>query len=110
MKNYWDLKPEDFPMGEPVLKMKNGYWYRPDNNGYTDDIMKAGLYEREKALANCFHGKDRRENGNCEVLAVPIRLAIKEHCMSRKRIQEYRERLDELEKYVTDEILDYVIF
>lgn len=71
--NYKDLKKKDFPEGEPVLKWKRGLWYRANNCGYTDRVTEAGLYEREEALRYCFTGE---KNGSCEVLAVPVRVAL----------------------------------
>lgn len=108
-KNWYDLKPQDFPENEPVLKMKRGLWYRPRNSGYTDDIMKAGFYEREDSIKYCFNDI-KTKNGQNNVLAVPIRVALKHHFMDKRRVKEYREKLDIIEKYA-DEIGDtYVVF
>lgn len=74
-KKYFELVPEDFPEGEPVLKMKHGLWYRDNNSGYTDCITKAGLYDREEALKYCFNEKG--QNGRYDVLAVPVRAALR---------------------------------
>ena len=75
MKNFYQLKPEDFPIGEPVVKEKNGSWYRANNSGYTGDLSNIGLYDRDNAIKYCFD--DKVKNGCYGVIAVPIRLAIK---------------------------------
>ena len=100
--NYWELKPneEDFPPGEPVLKVKRGLWYRPDNCGYTDRVIEAGLYQREEALRYCFDGE---QNGKWDVCAVPIRMAIRQSYYSRQMVNEQRERLNIIEQYLEQE-------
>ena len=107
--SYWDLKKKDFPKGEPVLKMKRGIWYRPENNGYTQSLLEAGLYRREEALEYCFDSKGK--NGHCGVCAVPLREALKHNYYSHERIKRYKGRLDLLLKYVEKkEEYDTVIF
>lgn len=108
--NAWDLKPDeiDFPLGEPVVKQKKGLFYRPNNRGYTDRLIEAGLYEREEALKYCFDQNGK--NGDCGVIAIPIRLAVKQSNYSREKIANQRQQLNILEKYVTEEKIDVVVF
>jgi hypothetical protein len=55
----WDAMPG------PWVKRKRGYFYRPDNCGYTSDILQAGHYPKEEAKAYC------AESGG-EVTCVPL--------------------------------------
>lgn len=98
--SWFKLKPSDFPLGEPVLKMKVGYWYRPNNCGYTDRIYDAGFYERDEAIKYCFNSDGK--NGKCDVLAVPIREALRNSGLRKSRIAEIRRNLDLLERYSED--------
>jgi hypothetical protein len=91
-KNWWELTPEDFPPGEPVLKQKRGLWYRDDNSGYTDRVTEAGLYEREAAIRYCF--KADGKNGHCDVIAVPVRLALGGYTV--KELEAKREKIEKL--------------
>ena len=98
--NYWELKPKDFPPGEPVLKMKRGSWYKKDNCGYCYDYdyARAGFYERDEAIRYCFDGD---KNGVCDVLAVPIRLAMQGY--TKQEIQEMIDNLKVFQQYAKDE-------
>lgn len=102
MGNYGELRPEDFPPGEPVLKWKNGYWYRDNDCGYTDRVLEAGLYEQSKALPYCFYSRDangpRLKNGSCGVFAVPIRMALAHYTV--KDVQDKIIKLKHMLKYV----------
>lgn len=79
-----DLTPDDFPPGEPVLKLKRGMWYRPNrreymwyrpnNRGYTSSLIHAGLYDRAEALGDCFTSEG--QNGNYDVFAIPLRMEV----------------------------------
>lgn len=108
--NAWELKPNeiDFPLGEPVLKQKRGLFYRPNNNGYTNELIEAGLYEREEAINYCFDQNGK--NGYCDVLAIPIRVAIERNNYCRDRIAKQRAQLDIIEKYVTEDKIPTVVF
>lgn len=108
--NAWELKPDeiDFPLGEPVVKIKRGLFYRPNNSGYTDRLIEAGLYDREGALKYCFD--ENGKNGRYDVVAVPIRLAMKQANYCRDRIAKQRVQLDELEKYVEEDKIETVVF
>lgn len=43
----WDAMPG------PWVKRKRGLFYRPDNCGYTGNVIEAGHYPKEEALAYC---------------------------------------------------------
>lgn len=103
-KPYKQLTPDDFPPGEPVLKWKNGSWYRPNNCGYTDRITEAGLYTREEAIKYCFETRDGKlyQNGSCNVYAVPIRMAVASSGYTTHDIQNKISQLKALMPYVPE--------
>lgn len=43
----WDAMPG------PWVKRKRGYFYRPNNAGYTSNIIEAGHYPKDEAKAYC---------------------------------------------------------
>lgn len=95
-KSYFDIRFEDLPEGEPVLKFKSGMWYRPNSYGYTNNPIEAGLYTKEEA-AHCFDKKG--DNGNCGVYAIPIRKALDEAPVTKNKIKYLRSVMDVFEKY-----------
>lgn len=95
--SWFDLKRRDFPKNEPVLKMKRGLWYRPNDCGYTDNILEAGFYEREDGLDYCFDSNGK--NGKYGVLAVPIREAIRNRGLKREDLAEKIENIKRFYSY-----------
>jgi hypothetical protein len=55
----WDAMPG------PWVKRKRGYFYRPNNQGYTNNIVEAGHYPKDEAKAYA------AESGG-EVTAMPL--------------------------------------
>ena len=107
--SWWKLKPEDFPEGEPVLKMKRSAWYRDNNRGYCYDfnLTEAGLYDRDEAIRYCFYEEAGEfRNGHCDVIAVPIRQALENYYWTKEAIDRKIERLKELRKWAPDKIED----
>lgn len=108
MKNWYELKPEDFPPGEPVLKMKRGLWYRDNNSGYSEDFSTAGLYDREEALQYCFD--DNGKNGYCDVIAVPIRLAIQRDGFTQESFRRRIKNLQAIMQFAEDKPCQVAVF
>ena len=96
-KSYFEITPDDFPPGEPGYKQKRGYFYRPNNAGYTSEISEAGLYSREEIIQCCFDNNGK--NGLWDVLGIPIRQALRDY--TAEQIKEKIARLEDLLKYVS---------
>lgn len=107
-QNVQDCKPEHFPEGVPALKWKRGLYYRPNNCGYTSDLLWAGLYSREDVMKYCFDSNGK--NGSCEVYGMPLWMAIEQNYFSKKKISEIKKRVEILEQYIETEDYDTVIF
>jgi hypothetical protein len=106
-RNVQDLKPSDFPDGVPAFKWKRGLFYRPNNCGYTDRLIDAGLYTKEDVIQDCFNGD---KNGHCDVYGMTMEMALRQGNYDKDKIQRYRDQLDIFEKYVSDEKIETVIF
>lgn len=105
-KNVQDIKIEHIPEGMPCLKWKRGLYYRPKNSGYTNSLLEAGFYPREEAISYCFSTRDGEPtpvNGSCGVFAMPLWMAIEQNYMTTSKVAAIRERLREIEKYLTPE-------
>lgn len=105
--NIFNLKKQDLPVGVPVLKYKNGLYYRPNNCGYTNSLLEAGLYNRDEAIKYCFDGES---NGSCGVYAMPLSMAIEQGFWSKKKIKEHLERLNVIEKFAAVDDYKTIIF
>ncbi len=108
MSSYYDLKPSDFKKGVPALKMKRGAFYAPENTGYTNNIMQAGIYDGEEVRNYCFDSNG--ENGKNDVFGITIEMAMEQNFISQDRINKYRKRLELFEEFVTSDKYDTVRF
>lgn len=108
MSSYYNLKPSDFKRGVPAMKMKRGSVYCPNNRGYTDNILQAGLYDGEEAVKDCFDSTGY--NGHCGVFAITLEMAMEQHFISKQRIKEYRERLDLFESLLPPDNYETTVF
>lgn len=97
-KNVQDLVKSDFPIGVPVLKWKYGLYYRPNNSGYTNNILDAGFYEREEALKYCFEGE---KNGSCGVYAMSLEMAINQNYLSTDKLNDWLKKIEILRPLTT---------
>ena len=108
-RNVQDIFVTDLPEGVPCLKWKNGAYYRPDNVGYTTNLLQAGLYSRKDVIEDCFYN-GKGKNGKFEVYAMPLGMAFRQDYLSLKRIDEYIERLNIFKKYCKYKSFDTTIF
>lgn len=106
--NMWDLKKEDFPVGVPVFKVKHDLFYKPNNCGYTNNILEAGLYEREEGLDYCFGKGDK--NGRWEVCAMPIWMAVNQKYISKEKLKRWSDMIAFLSEHTDVESFNTVTF
>ena len=96
-KNVQDVTLQDvlnLPEGEPILKWKQGMFYRPRNSGYTNHVMDAGFYTREECIKYCFDSDGN--NGKSDVYAMPLSLAMEQNYISAAKIVEYQSKLEKM--------------
>ena len=88
-----------------IWSNKWGCWYRPKSQGYTDDLLQAGLFDREKAAQHMEPLTAPRSHRDTEPFPIS---AVAKHIRQRRaefedRVAKERAALDLLESHILRE-------
>lgn len=80
------------------LLIKRGYYYRPDNAGYTPNVFEAGLYTKQEMEQHIKH-HDRLEPRTAEHISETLEKIKGESDYHEECLQTCRQKIEEFKNY-----------